>query len=271
VASILAISAETLGYLASHHWPMSAILVVCVAIGVVCGTINGLLVTRVGLPSLAVTIGTLSLYRGIANVILGPLTISQFPSFYTNLGVENLPGVPFLSWSVAIFIVLAVATGIVLHRTPFGRSLYAIGLNREAALHAGIRVQRVKLRLFVLSGVVCALVGMLYTFELSSAGENIAIGFELKVITIVLLGGVSIFGGVGTILGVALAAFVYAGLHSVLLLSSSFNDNDFEVVTGGLLILSVLIPNLPSFVQRARELLRRRRARTRAMVLRQPG
>jgi rhamnose transport system permease protein len=271
VASILAISGETLGSLASHHWPMSAILVVCVAIGIVCGTINGLLVTRVGLPSLAVTIGTLSLYRGIANVILGPLTISQFPSFYTNLGVANFPGIPFLSWSVAIFIVLAIVTGVVLHKTPFGRSLYAIGLNKEAALHAGIRVQRVKLRLFILSGIVCALVGMLYTFELSSAGENIAIGFELKVITIVLLGGVSIFGGVGTILGVALAAFVYAGLHSVLLLSSSFNDNDFQVVTGGLLILSVLIPNLPSFVQRARELLRRRRARTRATVVRQPG
>jgi len=97
-----------------------------------------------------------------------------------------------------------------------------------------------------------------------AAGEGIGIGFELKVVTIVLLGGVSIFGGVGTILGVALAAFVYAGLHSVLLLSSSFNDNDFQVVSGGLLILSVLVPNLPSFVQRARELSRRHRARARA-------
>jgi len=112
--------------------------------------------------------------------------------------------------------------------------------------------------LFVLSGVVCSLVGMLYTFELSSAGESIGIGFELKVITIVLLGGVSIFGGRGTIVGVALAAFVYAGLHSVLLLSNSFNDNDFQVVSGALLILSVLVPNLPSFAQRGRALLRRR-------------
>jgi rhamnose transport system permease protein len=264
VASTLAISAEMLGYLWSHGWPMIAILVVVIAIGVICGAINGFLVTRVGLPSLAVTIGTLSLYRGIANVILGPLTVSSYPTFFTNLGVEGFPGIPFLSWSVVIFIVLALATGVLLHRTPFGRSLYAIGLNREAALHAGIRVQRVKMSLFVLSGVVCSLVGMLYTFELSSAGENIAIGFELRVITIVLLGGVSIFGGVGTIAGVALAAFVYAGLHSVLLLSSSFNDNDFQVVSGGLLILSVLVPNLPSFVQRARELARRRRARGRA-------
>ncbi len=261
VASTLALSGETLGYLWSHHWPMAAIFVVVIALGVVLGAINGFLVTKVGLPSLAVTIGTLTLYRGLANVVLGPLTVSNFPSFYTNAGVQNVPGIPFLSYSVAFFIVLAIVTGVVLHRTPFGRSLYAIGLNKEAALHAGIRVQRVKMMLFVLSGVVCALVGMLYTFELSSAGESIGIGFELKVITIVLLGGVSIFGGRGTVLGVALAAFVYAGLHSVLLLSNSFNDNDFQVVSGALLILSVLIPNLPSFVQRGRELMRRRAAR----------
>ena len=204
-------------------------------------------------------------------MILGPLTVSNYPAFFTNLGVENFPGVPFLSWSVVIFLVLAIATGVVLHMTPFGRSLYAIGLDREAALHAGIRVQRVKMLLFVLSGVVCSLVGMLYTFELSSAGEDIAIGFELKVITIVLLGGVSIFGGVGTIVGVALAAFVYAGLHSVLLLSSSFNDNDFQVVSGGLLILSVLVPNLPSFAQRSARARRRRAARPRGRAERGAG
>ena len=262
VASTLALSGETLGYLWSHHWPMGLIFVVVIALGVVLGAINGFLVTKVGLPSLAVTIGTLTLYRGLANVVLGPLTVASFPSFYTNVGVDSVPGIPFLSYSVAIFIVLAIVFGVVLHRTPFGRSLYAIGLNKEAALHAGIRVPRVKMLLFVLSGVVCSLVGMLYTFELSSAGESIGIGFELKVITIVLLGGVSIFGGRGTIIGVALAAFVYAGLHSVLLLSSSFNDNDFQVVSGALLILSVLVPNLPAFAQRGRALLRRRAARS---------
>jgi rhamnose transport system permease protein len=267
VASTLALSGEALGYLWMHHWPMAAIFVVVIALGVVLGSINGFLVTKVGLPSLAVTIGTLTLYRGLANVVLGPLTVANFPSFFTNVGVDNVPGIPFLSWSVLFFIVLAIITGVVLHRTPFGRSLYAIGLNKEAALHSGIRVQRVKMGLFVLSGVVCALVGMLYTFELSSAGENIGIGFELKVITIVLLGGVSIFGGRGTVLGVALAAFVYAGLHSVLLLSNSFNDNDFQVVSGALLILSVLIPNLPSFVQRGRELWRRRAARGRVVAV----
>jgi hypothetical protein len=122
------------------------------------------------------------------------------------------------------------------------------------------RTKRIKASLFVLSGVMCAAVGMLYAFELSSAGENIGIGFELQVVTIVLLGGVSIFGGTGTILVVALAAFVYAGLRSALLLTSLFNENDFQVVSGGLLILSVLMPNAASFAQRLRAFARRRRA-----------
>ena len=267
IASVLAVSAETLGALWMHHWPMALIFVVCVAIGATAGLINGILITRVGLPSLAVTIGTLTLYRGLANVILGAATVSNFPAPLNTLGVNGFLGIPWLSWSVALFLVFAVVTGVMLRMTPFGRSLYAIGLNQEAAFHAGIRVKRTKLLLFVLSGVVAAAVGMLYAFELSSAGENIGIGFELQVITIVLLGGVSIFGGKGTILGVALAAFVYAGLRSALLLTPSFNENDFQVVSGGLLILSVLVPNAASFVERARVLMRRGNIRDRRKIL----
>ena len=259
IASVLALSAEVLGYLWIHHWAMPLIFVTVLAVGVVAGAVNGLLITRVGLPSLAVTIGTLTLYRGLATVVLGPTTVSSFPSNYTVVGVNGPFGISWLSYSVVIFVVLAVIFGVVLRMTPFGRALYAIGLNQEAAFHAGIRVKRIKLMLFILSGFVAAAVGVLYVFELSSAGENIGIGFELQVITIVLLGGVSIFGGKGTILGVALAAFVYGGLRSALLLTSSFNENDFQVVSGGLLILSVLIPNAASFAQRARLMIRRGR------------
>jgi rhamnose transport system permease protein len=267
VASILALASEMLGYLTLHHWPLGLIFVVVVVLGAAAGALNGFLVTVVGLPSLAVTIGTLTLYRGLATVVLGPNTVSSFPEFWTNLGVVAVPGLPFMSWSVAIFIVLAVIFALVLHKTSLGRRLFAIGLNSEAAAHSGTRVGRVKMGLFVLSGVMCALVGMLYTFELSTAGENIGIGFELSVVTIVLLGGVSIFGGKGTIVGVALAAFVYAGLHSVLLLSSGFDDNDFLVVSGGLLILSVLIQNTPAYVGRFRDLRRRWRAQRRSAAL----
>ena len=261
IASILAVSSELLGSLWMHHWAMPLIIVVCLAVGALAGLINGLLVTKAGLPSLAVTIGTLTLYRGIASLILGATSVSNFPTSYTNVGTNGFLGISSISWSVAVFIVLAIGTGLMLRMTRLGRSLYAIGLNQEAAFHAGIRVKRIKLGLFVLSGVVCAAVGILYTFELSSAAENIGIGFELQVITIVLLGGVSIFGGTGTILGVALAAFVYAGLRSALLLTSSFNENDFQVVSGGLLILSVLVPNIALFTTRGRELLARRRGK----------
>jgi rhamnose transport system permease protein len=261
IASILALSAELMGDLWIHHWSMPLIIVICLIMGAAAGAINGFLITRVGLPSLAVTIGTLTLYRGLANVMLGPISVSSFPSSYTSVGINGFFGISSISWSVGVFVILAIATGVMLRMTALGRSLYAIGLNQEAAFHAGIRVKRIKMWLFVLSGVVCAAVGILYAFELASAAENIGIGFELQVVTIVLLGGVSIFGGRGTILGVALAAAVYALLRSALLLTSSFNENDFQVVSGGLLILSVLIPNLAAFARRGREMLVRRRGR----------
>ncbi len=261
VASTLALSAELMGDLWIHHWSMPLIIVVCLLMGTVAGAVNGFLVTRVGLPSLAVTIGTLTLYRGLANVVLGPISVSTFPPGYTGVGVNGFLGISSISWSVAVFVILAIATGVMLRMTALGRSLYAIGLNQEAAFHAGIRVKRIKMSLFVLSGFVCAAVGILYAFELASAAENIGIGFELQVVTIVLLGGVSIFGGRGSILGMALAAAVYALLRSALLLTSSFNENDFQVVSGGLLILSVLVPNLATFTRRGRELMARRRGR----------
>ena len=126
VASILGMSSALLGVLWSHHWPMLAIFVVVALLGIVAGLINGLLVTRVGLPSLAVTIGTLALYRGVALILLGANTVSDFPATYTNIGVLPLPHTQ-IPWNIAIFAVLAVIFGIVLHATATGRSLYAMG------------------------------------------------------------------------------------------------------------------------------------------------
>src|SRR5262249_27506579 len=150
------------------------------------------------------------------------------------------------------FLVLALLFGVALHLTPFGRSLFVIGANQEAAIYSGIRVKRIKTALYVLSGIVCAFAGMLYTFKLSTAVQDNGLGLELTVVAIVLLGGVSIFGGKGSIVGVVLAVLVYAGLQNALLLTS-FPQRALGIVTGGLLILSVLVPNIPSFVQRARD------------------
>jgi rhamnose transport system permease protein len=266
VASILGMSSALLGDLYSRGWPMWGAMATVLVVGAAAGWFNGFLVTRVGLPSLAVTIGTLTLYRGIAVIILGPETISSFPTRYTNIGVTPLPHTGgYLSYSVGIFIVLAIVFGIVLHATPVGRSLFVMGANEEAARFAGIRVKRTKLLLFMVSGLVCALAGILYTFRLSTAVQDNGLGLELSVVTIVLLGGVSIFGGRGTIIGVVLAIAVFAGLQNALFLTN-FNQQAMGVVTGSLLLLSVLIPNASDFLRRGRELLRRRQLRAQGVT-----
>ncbi|HEY7207754.1 MAG TPA: ABC transporter permease [Gaiellaceae bacterium] len=262
VASILGLASAMLGYLVSQGTPLWEAFAVVIALGVAAGLFNALLITRLGLPSLAVTIGTLTLYRGCAVVILGPNIISTFPQRYTSIGV-NPVGSSFLSYSVLFFLLLAVVFGVALHLTPFGRSLYVIGLNKDAALFAGIRVKRIKLSLYVLSGAICAFAGILYTFRLSTAVQDNGLGLELNVVAIVLLGGVSIFGGRGSIVGVVLAVFVYATLQNVLFLTS-FPQRAFGIVTGCLLLVSVLVPNAGELARRAREL--RSRSRGRAAV-----
>jgi rhamnose transport system permease protein len=243
VASILGMSSALLGYLWSKGWPMPAIFVAVAVTGVAAGAFNGLLVTRLRLPSLAVTIGTLALYRGIATIALGPNTVSDFPVTYTNLGTN---AVPFtgndMTWSTLIFIVGAIVFGVVLHATPFGRSIYAMGASAEAAQFAGIRVKRIKTILYMVSGLVCALAGVLWTFRLSTAVQDNGIGMELNVVAIVLLAGVSIFGGRGSMTGVVLAVLAFAGIQSALLLSD-FNQEAIGIVTGALLLASVFLPN----------------------------
>jgi rhamnose transport system permease protein len=250
VASILGMSSALLGVLWADHWPMIAIFVVVAVVGAAAGAINGLLVTRLGLPSLAVTIGTLALYRGIATILLGAKTVSNFPVIYTDAGVNALPHTD-IPYSVGIFAVLAVVFGIVLHSTPLGRSIYAMGASPDAALFAGIRVKRVKTILFTTSGVVCALAGVLWTFRLSTAVQDNGLGLELSVVAIVLLAGVSIFGGKGSIVGVVLAVLVFAGLQNALLLTN-FNQEATGIVTGLLLLVSVFVPGAAAWRNRIR-------------------
>ena len=253
VASILGLASALLGVLWSEGWPMPAIFVVIAVVGLAAGAVNGLLVTRVGLPSLAVTIGTLALFRGIATILLGPNTVANFPASYTNLGVN---AVPFtggdLTYSAAIFAVLAVIFGVVLHATPFGRSIYAMGASTEAARFAGIRVKRIKTILFMTSGLICSLAGVMWTFRLDTAVQDNGLGLELDVIAIVLLAGVSIFGGKGSIVGVVLAVLAFAGIQNALLLTN-FNQEAAGIVTGALLLLSVFAQSAMANSGRLRE------------------
>jgi rhamnose transport system permease protein len=258
VASMLGMSSALLGVLWSHGWPMPAIFAACALLGAAGGALNGVLVTRFGLPSLAVTIGTLNLYRGVAVIILGPNTIANFPATYANIGVYPFPHTE-LSWSAVIFIVLAVVFGVVLHFTPFGQSVYAMGASKEAAVFAGIRVKRIKTILFIVSGMVCALAGVLYTFRLSTAVQDNGLGLELDVVAVVVLGGVSIFGGKGSMLGVVLGVLAFAGIQNALFLTN-FNQEATGIVIGGLLLISVFVPNAAAFSRRLRDLARRKRS-----------
>jgi rhamnose transport system permease protein len=256
VASTLGLACSLLGYLFEHGWPLPVAIVTVLVMGVVTGTFNGILVTRLGLPSLAVTIGTLTLYRGIAEIILGSSSVTGFPGSYDKVGTSPIPGTEF-TWTLGIFVVLAVVFGVVLHATPVGRSLFAIGLNKDTAFFSGIRVKRIKLLLYTLSGVICAGAGILWTFQYASSRYDAGTGLELDVVTVVLFGGVSIFGGKGTIVGVIMAVCVIGGIQSALTLIN-VSAQAQEVVTGCLLIISVVLPNSGATLSQ----LRRRRART---------
>jgi rhamnose transport system permease protein len=211
-------------------------------------------VTRLGLPSLEVTLGTLGLYRGLAYVILGDQAVSNFPDVLTNFGFGTIPGT-LVPWTLVVFVLLALIFVVVLQWSRFGRRLYAIGNSKEAALFAGIRVDRIKLLLFIISGLMSALAGIIFTARFASARADNALGFELDVVTIVLLGGVNIFGGRGSLVGVLLSLCVIAMLRNALALANISGDIQNTVI-GILLIVSVLGPNL---VQRVQATLARRR------------
>jgi len=247
VASVLGLSSVVLGLLWERGNPMWLAIGVALLVGLVAGLLTGLLVTRLALPSLVVTIGGLALFRGLAYVVLGDQAVSNFPTAFTNFGFSPIPGTE-LPWSGLIFIILALVFVVVLHFSRLGRQLYAIGNNKEAARFSGINVSRVKLVLFILSGVIAALAGVIFTARFSSARPDNAVGFELDVVTVVLLGGVNIFGGRGSLLGVVLAIFIIAVLQNVLGLLNISGDIQ-SLAIGLLLILSVLGPNLARRIQ----------------------
>jgi rhamnose transport system permease protein len=247
VASLLGLTSVVLGLLWQSGHPLWLAIGVALLLGLVAGGLNGLLVTRLALPSLVVTIGTLALYRGLAYVVLGDQAVSSFPTAFTNLGFGTIPGTQ-LPWSGLIFAILVAIFVVVLHFSRWGRQLYAIGNNKEAARFSGINVSRVKLVLFILSGVIAALAGVIFTARFSSARPDNAVGFELYVVTVVLLGGVNIFGGRGSLLGVVLAIFIVAVLQNVMGLVNISGDIQ-SLAIGLLLILSVLGPNLARRIQ----------------------
>ena len=242
VASILGLSSSLLGLLWESKVSMPLGIVLCLLVGAVAGALNGFLVVRFGLPSLAVTIGTLALFRGFAYVLLGDKAIADFPPEYTGFGIGTIP-YTFIPSPFALFIILAVVFWLLLHHTTIGRRIYAIGGNQTAALFSGVNISRLKISLFIASGVISALAGVIYTLRFSSSRADNGTGFELSAIAAVILGGVTVQGGRGTISGVVLSLLLIAILNNVLTLADVANEI-LRIVTGSLLIVSVLLPNL---------------------------
>jgi rhamnose transport system permease protein len=264
IASTLGLCGVAMAELFKHGWPIWPSMIAAVLLGAVLGAFNGFLVTRLGLPSLAVTIGTLTLYRGVAQGILPTDTIGGFPANLSSIGVTPIPGT-HLPWSIAFFAALAVVVGVVLHATPLGRSIFAIGAAQEAAFFAGIRVKRIKFWLFVLSGAMSGFAGVLWTLRFASARYDSGTGLELFVVTVVLLGGVSIFGGRGTIAGVLVAVAVLGCLQTALT-ADQVPAQDQNIVVGLLLVASVILPNGRDLYRRARVRLRSAGARRHAVA-----
>ncbi len=241
VASIMGLAACVLAWLFQMGVPVPAAILVALAAGALAGAFNGFWTAYVGLPSLAVTLAGLIGFRGVARILLKDRAIGGFPDWFNTLGQQPVLG-PF-TLSLIIFFVLFAVFALVLHASAFGRLVYVIGNNAEAARYSGVKVKRVKLALFVMSGLIAALAGLLYAARLGSVRGDMAEGFELDIITIVLLGGVSIFGGSGNLLGVGLSILIILNLRNGMGLANITGNTQTSVI-GGLLILSVLIPNL---------------------------
>lgn len=249
VASMVGLSSAVLGLLIDHGWSITLAAVAAIVVGVVCGFVNGFLVGYVGLPSLAVTIGTLALYRGIAVGLLGTKAITDFPQGWRDWANNTIGGGSYPNVMLP-FAVLALIFIALLHFSTFGRGVYDIGLNSEAAHFTGVDVQRTKLILFVLSGAVSAFAGIYFTLRFGSARGDNATGLELQVIAAVLLGGVSIFGGTGKYHGV-LAGVVLIGVISSALRLKGITVNVTNIIIGCLLVASVIAPSLVAALRSA--------------------
>jgi len=232
-------------------WPATAL---GIGVGGLCGLVNGLIIARLRISSIIVTLATFSLYRGIASVMLGDQAVSGFPESFTYLGCGYIGDSP-VPFSLGVVIVLAIVMGLLLHQTRFGRTVYAIGRNERTCYASGISVARTKVLLFTLSGLFAGVAAMFLTSRIGNTRPNIATGFELEVITIVILGGVMISGGAGKFWGVMLSVLLVGTVRYGIGLRN-INAQYMFLIIGGLLIASILINNLTAWLTSRRELAR---------------
>jgi rhamnose transport system permease protein len=241
VAATMALASTIMGFALQFGMDTFGLVCIGLAVGLACGAFNGFLVTGLGLPSIVVTIGTMSLFRGLSFIILGDQAYKGYPESFAFFGQGYVWSV--VSFEFALFFGAAILYWFLLHKTNFGRRIFAIGNNQVAALYSGVRVRQIKFILFCLTGLMAGVASILLTSRLGSTRPSIAQGYELEAITMVVLGGVSILGGAGSILGVVLAAFIM-GLVTFGLGLLNVPGIVMSIFIGILLILIIALPIL---------------------------
>ena len=257
VASLAALDAMVFGLLIQAHSSLAIAIAVTLFVGMGLGLVNGLIVTRIGVPSLVVTLGLLGLYRGIAQGLAGDHSISGFPREFVALDTRYLGDSP-VSVPLVLYVLAIVAFVLLLHASRFGRLIAVVGSNETAARFSGVNVGQVKIALFVLAGLTSAIAGLLYASRLQAIRWDLASGSELDIITAAILGGAGILGGRGSIIGTVIAVMILAVLRNGLGLANVPGEARVSVV-GALLILSILISSalaavpgrLPAGIRRA--------------------
>ena len=247
VASIVALVAVLIGVAATAGASTPVLVVIGLAVGTAAGALNGVIVNYLGVHSIVVTIGTLSLYRGIATGIVGDDAFTAFPPSFSWFGQHYFGG--YVPVSFVVFVVAALIVAAILHASTYGRRIYAMGTNPGATRYSGIDVARYRAALFAATGFMCGLAAILLTSRLGSVRLNIATGWELEVITMVVLGGVAIAGGTGTIAGVVLAIFVI-GLLTFGLSLMNVPGIVMNIYVGLMLIGAIALPRLAGALRR---------------------
>lgn len=237
-AANMALSACLFAWAQDAGLGMPLAIAIGLGAGLAMGLFNGLMVIALHLPSIIVTIGTLILYRGLAQVIAGDKSI-RVPDWFIGIDKVMVAGIPL---PVLIFVALSLVLGLVLAFTIFGRQIYLIGTNEEAARHAGIRTRRIKLILFVMMGLAAAVAGLMTASRLGSVRYDLGLGGELQMVLMAMLGGTYIFGGRGTILGTFLAAWLLVIVSTGMIVANWLPAWQLCVL-GVLLIVSIIATN----------------------------
>ncbi len=241
VASTVALSAVVMAVSYNLGVPMALAIIICLLVGTLCGFLNGLLIVKFKeLSAVIVTLSTMIIYRGIAYIILEDQASGKFPAWYKFLGWGYVGGIPFI---LIVFAVFAVVFGLLLHKTTFGRRVYAMGNNITASRFSGIQVDKIKVIVFTLTGFMSAVTALFLTSRMGSTRPNVASGYELDVIAMVVLGGISSTGGKGKLTGAIISIFLIGFLRYGLGLKN-VPAQALLIIIGLLLIFAVMIPNL---------------------------